>query len=49
MTKEYIKSMAFEKIADMVGNPFEYAADGSNDSVDNVRYKWDTRTEREGE
>lgn len=31
MTKEYIKSMAFETIADMVGNPFEYAADRSAD------------------
>ena len=32
MTKECIKSMAYETIAEMVGNPFEYAADRTAES-----------------
>ena len=32
MTKEYIKSKAFETVVEMVGNPFGYAADSTAES-----------------
>lgn len=32
MTKEQIRAMAFETIEALVGNPFEYVTDGSDES-----------------